>query len=722
MKHFRVAVFVTLGLALLLPMAGSGRAELFKNPGRAQKITQRVAQSLERFHYIQQPVDEETSRRHLRSYLDALDYNHLIFFTSDIAEFEARFGATISLDALRGDVEPAEQIFQRFLVRLTEKEQLVDRLIGQSYDFNTPERFYWDRDKAPWPNDFAESERLWKSRIKFELIQGRLDKEKPEETVKKITKRYRNFFKTMRELEPEEVLSVYLSALAHAYDPHSDYLSPEEAKNFEINVIDLKLSGIGAVLRSEDGYATIEKLVPGGPADLSKKLHPDDRLLSVGQGERGEWVDVIDMKLNKVVELIRGPRGSRVRLLVAPTGQPDSAKREVTIVRDEVKLTEQKASAEILERKGADRRVGVLRLPQFYKGATLDCARLITALKAHRVAGIILDLRKNGGGLLEEAIDLTGLFIARGPVVQVRTAGGRTEVLSDQDDGLVLYPGPLVVLVGHLSASASEIVAGALQDYGRAVIIGDRSTHGKGTVQTWTALDRGPFGLDGDLGRLKLTVQKFYRIAGGSTQVRGVIPEIQLPSLYDHLDIGESKLPNALPYDEVAPAQFETMNLAAPYLPQLKQQSQTRIARDPEFRYLLEDVAKLEERQKNKWVSLNESERIQERDVQEARTQSRKKERDALRAQDPGQRVWELTLEQLDQHQPPVERIRKTSPENVSESAVAKRKKNAASPGADLDLDEDSGFSWIDPQRDEAGSILLDYANALGRGKPDIGQ
>lgn len=675
-----------------------------KKPARNGKIAQLVGRILEQYHYNQQPFDNQMSQKMVKGYMDVLDYSHLIFLQSDLDEFLARYGNELDKYTVRADASPAFVIFQRFCERLDQRLKLVEKLLKEPYNFAGADRFTPDRSKVPFPKDDAEAEQLWRSRIKFEILQGKLTKEKAEDVIKKIARRYNNLRKNTLEMDENEVLQTYLNGLAHAYDPHSDYMTPDDAENFNINAIKLKLSGIGAVLRSDDGYAKIERLVPGGPAESSKKLKAGDRIIGVAQGD-GEFVDTVDMKLNKVVDLIRGKRGTKVRLSVIPAGQTDaSMRKEVVLTRDEIKLSDQFAKAQIFEHPGPNNtilRVGVINLPQFSETTVRDVAKLIERLKREQVVGIILDLRRNGGGLLDQAIDLTGLFIRQGPVVQVRNGNGQITTLRD-DDSAQLYSGPLVVLVGHLSASASEIVAGALQDYNRALIVGDSSTHGKGTVQTLLPLDRWVgFGFDGDPGNLKLTVQKFYRIAGGSTQKKGVVPDITLPSLLDYMELGERTLPSCLPYDEVNRVDYDNYNLTAPYVAELTRRSAQRIAQSKDFSYVREDIELLKKRLADKSISLNEDARKKEKADLLAQAATRKQERSHRSV--PRDKVYDLTLADVDKNTP-LDKIQTT--------------KVAATPADDdKEKDKDSELleddPTVDPQLDEAVNILVDYASLL---------
>lgn len=693
------------------PPAGAGRAERGEpklTPAQAGRIAQTTGTLLSQAHYRQQPLDDAISRQFFTNYLTALDYMRMVFTQEDVAEFADRFQDKLDDFTRRGDAGPAYEIFQRYLTRLEERIAHAQELLKQPADFTVDESFTLQRDKLPWPKDRAEAEDLWRLRVKYDLLQGRLAKDKPEEVVERLQRRYQRLLKTTAEFDEEEVLSIYLTALAHAYDPHSDYMSPTEASNFEINSVKLQLSGIGALLEWDDGYTRIKSLVPGGPAERSSQLKPKDRVVAVAQGDE-EPVDVVEMRLNKVVELIRGKKGTEVRLTVIPAAAEDGARRVVSIVRDDIKLSEQYAKARIVDLPGDDGkalRLGVIILPQFYENCARDVADLITALKQQGIEGLLLDLRRNGGGILDEAIALTGLFIHQGPVTQVRDARGRHTVLEDEDKG-VAYHGPLVVAVGHLSASASEIVAAALQDYGRALIVGDAATHGKGTVQTLVSLQQFiRSGVVENPGKLKFTVSKFYRIEGGTTQKHGVAPDITLPSVMDYLDLGESRLPNALPADRTTPARYEQFALVAPHVEALRERSAARVAASRDFAYVREDIERLRRRREDRSISLNEAARLAERDEAQARAKARREERKARAETVP--LVLELTLETLRAGKPPVPfaQARAADPRLADADAETTEE--------ETDGSEESVARPLDIHLEESLRILRDYIALAG--------
>ena len=678
---------------------------------RAQsgRITFAVGKLLENGHYRQVPLSDTISEIFLKNYLNALDYNHLMFLQSDIDEFEQKYGKTLGDAVLKGDESPGFKIFAKYLDRLSERQKWVDKILDEKMDFTKDESFLANRAKAPWPKDGEEAMQLWRARIKFELLQGRLAKDKPEETVQTISRRYKRLERMMREFDNEEILQTYLSSLTHAYDPHSDYMSPSEAENFEIQNISMQLTGIGAQLEWDDGYTKIKMLMPGGPAEACKLLKPGDRIVAVAQGS-DEPVDVIEMRLNKVVKMIRGKRGTEVRLTVVPGHGDSSARKIVTLIRDQIPLKEQLAKAKIvdhLDASGRVQRLGIITLPGFYDHCSRHVDQLIQRLKKENINGLVLDLRHNGGGILEEAVNLTGLFISKGPVVQVRNSKKESTILEDTD-ARTAYDGPLIVLVSKLSASASEIVAAALQDYGRALIVGDQSTHGKGTVQTVLSLDQFLGSAVPKPGKLKMTVQKFYRIAGSTTQRQGVTPEIVLPSLYDYLDIGEASLENSLPADNTDPLEHYQYNRVKPYLAELRKNSHERMTSDKDFVYLSEDIQEVRKQQEDKMVSLNEAKRLQEKADQKARTDARKKERAERKT--PPEAAFNLTVEAVEKNKP-LEPTSVAKQKEAEDAAIA-----ASGLAASGDPEEEvEKEPLVDAQLKESMNILADYVGLLSK-------
>lgn len=628
----------------------------------APVTAQLVTRLFEEAHYAHKPVTAETSKELLKLYLRMYDPYHLFFLASDVAEFNSGFGPALAPRLKNGDVEPGFIIFNRFIKRLQERVGWTQELLRSTFTFTSDETMLADRREAAWPDGEAEARRLWRQRIEFDLLQEKLGSAKPQDWTKNVQKTYDRLLANYRELDSSDVLQNYLSTLADCYDPHSEYMAASTEENFDIS-LGISLVGAGLTLQSEDGYTKIMDIVPGGPADKSGAFHPNDRIEAVAQGNDGHFVELMGMKLDRVVKLIRGQKGTVVRLKIIPADALDPAARvTVTLTRDKILLRDQQAKAQVVlipRKEGDDLRLGVIKLPSFYakigpsggESTARDVRILLAYLKKQNVAGLIIDLRNNGGGSLEEAVNMTGLFTGPGPVVQVRDTRGSVGVLSAR--GGADYSGPIVVLTSRFSASASEIVAAALKDYRRAVLVGDKSTYGKGTVQTVVDLDDYmPAALrQYKAGALRLTIQKFYRISGGSTQNRGVTPDIELPSINDYLDLAESSLPNALPYDRIQPAPYKPgTGLVPAELARLRAASAARVATAPEFRFVKQDIALYLERKKDKTISLNYARRLAERTVDEARRDARNKERAARKA--PPLSVTDITLQDIDAGKP----------------------------------------------------------------------
>ena len=637
-----------LGITILALTLGDTRADLTRE--QSEKIARAVGALIGQIHFRRTRLNDEMSGHFLADYLKTLDFTRMIFLQGDVDTLRNKYKEKLDNQTLQGDITAAHVIFELYLKRLKERRDYVQELAKEKFDFSKKnDRFTTDRQKASWPKTKAEAETLWRARVKFELLADRLAAKDGKFDLKasqeKIARRYDRLLRNMKASNQEEILAFYLSSMSRAYDPHSDYLSSTEAENFRINM-DLKLTGIGAVLQSDDGYTKIVRIMPGGPAARSGLLKANDKIVAVQNDGDKEPVDIIEMNLNKVVQMIRGKKDTIVKLTIIPADPGDGeTKKVISIKRDVVRIADQMAKAYVIETpapKGSKAaRLGVVNLPGFYQNCARDVAVLIERLKKEKVDGIVLDLRRNGGGLLDQAIALTGLFIKNGPVVQVKDSFGRKIIHRDKDDSLA-YTGPLVVAVSHMSASASEIVAGALQDYGRAVVVGGGQTHGKGTVQTIMEISRAVPGLDKNSGLLKFTIRKFYRVAGTTTQKIGVTPDIRLPSVLDHMDIGERKLPRALENDEVEPADIDKLNQVNPYTAKLRENSEKRLKQDPDYKYIAEDIVRVKKQQADKSVSLNESERRKETGENKARAEARKKER-ATRAKS-GEKVFALDL------------------------------------------------------------------------------
>ena len=625
----RKLFFVGLAGIVLLPAFSFANEGGSPTPGpNDRQITLAVKSYLEREHFLRKPIDDEIAARWFNTFLAALDPLKIYFLQSDVDSFAERKS---SLDDLvrRGDVSFAYEVYDRFLERVDERIPIVEELLNSKLDFNQKESIVIDRDIAVWAKTQDEVRDKWKKRIKYDLLVQKMEKVAPEEARKKLLRRYTSFAKRMHQMNADELLETYLSSLTSSLDPHTSFMSPGTLENFEITMR-LQLDGIGASLKGEDGYTTVAELVPGGAADKDGRLKKKDRIVGVGQDREGEMVDVVDMNLNDVVKLIRGKRGTVVRLKVIPVSQ--TVPKVYDIVRAKIELQDSAARGEIIEEgikaDGSPWRIGVINLPSFYmdmaaarqgqadyKSSTRDCRELLEGFREEGVDCVALDLRNNGGGSLPESISLTGLFIDTGPVVQIKDADQRVQQYDDLEPGVV-WDGPLVVLVNKFSASASEIVAGAIQDYRRGLVIGDSATHGKGTVQSLLDLGRQLFQRlpnAPSLGALKITMQQFYRPSGLSTQMEGVKSDVQLPSITDHLPVGESDLDNAIPFDRVGKADFTATNdVNESMLETLQQRSTVRVADDEEFQELATDIARYEERKNEKTLSLLESDFVRE--------------------------------------------------------------------------------------------------------------
>ena len=713
-------------IAFLAPAGGfSSRAEnapASSGPDPGQ-ICISVSRLLEQGHYSKRKLDDGLSRIFLRNYFDALDFNHLFFTQTDIDTFNAKYATALGDDVLLGNPDPAFEIYNVYKKRVEDRVAKVKALLSGTFDFTKDESIEPDRQKAPWPKDEADADHLWHLRLKGEFLQEKLTDHPIDPPVKVLARRYDQLLRNLHEQTNEDVLKDFLTTLALTYDPHSEYLSKGDLENFSINMR-LSLVGIGAVLHSEDGYAKIMELVPGGPADHDGRLKVNDRISAVAQGD-GNFVDCVGMKLDKVVDMIRGKKGTTVRLqVIAARGTDPSQRKIIPIVRDEIKLKEQAAKADLIEQEnpagGPPLRLGRITLPSFYadmdksgepgaKSTTTDVLALLNRLKQENIGGLVMDLRLNGGGSLDEAVKLTGLFIKKGPVVQAKDANGVVHVSRDRDSGIA-WDGPLIILTNRLSASASEIFAAALQDYGRAIIVGDESTFGKGTVQTMLEIGKFiPFlGSDpSDAGALKLTIQKFYRIAGGSTQLRGVLSDIKLPSIFDHPDLGERALKDPMPYDEVEPADFDKWEHPL-YIKELRARSSVRVAADREFRWISDDLARTKQKIADNTLSLNEKARRQEVTDEKARIDRRLADR--AKHPRPQGKDYLITLDNVDK--PKLELVT-----NVKPKPSVSADDNT---GGDVDDAEDDVLgakdkpAVFDPVRNETLNILRDFV-ALNR-------
>lgn len=623
-------------VALILASPGLARTDrVLKTSPTLSMETTAFIRLLEEWHYNREGVKVRDYQQVIPDFMTELDGQRLFFLESDKEDFLKRFTTQWLYNniASLGKIDPAYSIFSVYEERVQTRVSWILEELKKDFDLNATDTYAVDRSKLPWAADAAGADELWRKRLKFEIIQEILNKKTPEKAKEDVRKRYERLLKNLDDIETSDIAEMFLSTIARLYDPHSTYFSADTYEDFGIQMR-LQLVGIGALLGIEEDYCVIKEIITGGPADLSKQLRPNDKIISVSQAN-GEPIEVIGMKLRKIVDLIRGQKGTQVRLVIQPADATDpSVRREIVLTRDVVNLNSARARAAIFDvpdAKGNISPIGVITLPAFYgpdsssdgaekNSATKDVAELLQRLQKAGIKGLVLDLRHNGGGLLSEAIDLAGLFIKQGPVVQVKNYYGEVKVDSDENPAID-YTGPLAVLVSKFSASASEIVAGALQNYGRAIVVGDSSTHGKGSVQTIiemknlnTSLARSPV----KTGATKLTVQKFYLPNGHSTQLKGVVPDIVLPSIDDFLPVGEKDLPHALVWDEIPSSFFDGKPLEPKVVSPLREASQQRQSQLEEFSYLKRTIDWFKTKQDQKSVSLNLEERQKQKDADTA--------------------------------------------------------------------------------------------------------
>ncbi len=750
MKFFSLALLVpTIALAIWagcqtsksdVPTLPALPATSLKPGPNDPRIAHVAARLLEEYHYLQRPLDAELSKKFFDGYIDSLDPRRENFLQSDLAGFEIYRTNLDKLTLEHGtaDLTPAFAVYDCFSKRIQQHDAYVaDLLEHEKFKFNADEKITLDRRHADYPKDLDEAKALWRQRLRYEYLQEKLSREivvtnesfvvkLPADAAKDIPatleRHYRWNLHMTTNWDSDNVLQAYLNGLAHAYDPHTDYFSAPHAQDFSIGM-NLSLFGIGAQLTEDDGYCTIRSLVPGGPAMKSKLLNEKDRIVAVAQSNAAP-VDVVDMELEKVVQQIRGPKGTEVRLTISPAADR-SARKIVGLVRDEIKLEDSEAKAKLIELPGG-KRIGVIDLPSFYatvnlgsggnttpKSTSVDVAKLVKRLKQEKVSGIILDLRTNPGGSLEEAIKFTGLFIKDGPVVLARDPDGRVQVDSDPDPSQ-LYDGPLAVMVNRFSASAAEIAAAALQDYGRALVVGDISTHGKGTVQSLNPLKPFVWSSDknatNDPGDLKITIRKFYRVSGASTQLKGVEPDLVLPDVLNYsTQVGEVALDNPLPWDTIQPASYEKLNLVQPHLAALKTRSDARIATNQDFLYVQQDIALFRKLQADKTATINEHDALKERE----RNFLQNKSRDAERTARPtdGVKVYDITVKNSEL--PGLKEVAANAKTDADAATTPDGKALAVKSAAAKKTPPP-----FDPMLDETERILQDYISLLGKNSP----
>lgn len=639
-------VFLAAFLAIIQP----AYAEVASSPAlaplkRQAQAAQLSAQFLTRYSYKPVPLDDALSERIMDRFIESLDPDRVLFLQADIDRFMSD-RSKIDDAIERKDLKIPFAIFSVYEQRVVDRMNYARNLIKQDFDFSAQENYSVLRDKEPWPQSEAESNELWRKRVKSDWLRLKLGGKADAAIRETLDKRYENTLERVYKYKSDDVFQLFMDAYATSVDPHTDYFGAAASADFNISM-KLSLFGIGAVLQERDDYTTIRELVPGGPAQLSGNLSVGDRITGVGQGKEGAIKEVVGTRLDEVVQMIRGKKGSVVRLDILPADAgADGAHRVVSLVRDKISLEKQAASKAVLDVKAGDatRKIGVITLPVFYedfearhkgdedyKSASRDVAKLLDELKQENVDSVLIDLRNNGGGSLDEAIDLTGLFIGNGPVVQQRSSDGKVAV-RNAEFAAPAWTGPMGVLINRGSASASEIFAAAIQDYGRGVIVGEPS-FGKGTVQTVVDLDQMVRNSKPEYGELKVTIAQFFRVNGGTTQLRGVTPDISLPGLSDPTSFGETSYDNALPWAQIKPANYTPAGTVTTLLPTLQSRHDARIGSDPDFQRLLKDIADLKAQREKGIISLNEAERRKEAAAQESRFKSQAQETDG---EDPG--------------------------------------------------------------------------------------
>ena len=635
----RTLIILTLlaasGIALAKPVAETAAPLLLKPTADQTEAAIWAMRFLSRFHYKPMPLDDAMSEKIFKSYVESLDAEHLFFTQADMDRFaEARDKLDDAI--FERDLSAPFAMFNLYEQRVAERLEHARELLAKPFDFTKDESYELDRSKAAWAANSTELDELWRKRVKNDWLRLKLAGKADKDIRETLDKRYANYLDRIRELNSEDVFQTFMNAYATAIEPHTNYLSPRASENFDI-AMRLSLEGIGAQLQRMDEYTAVKEVIPGGPAALSGKLSAGDRIVGVGQGESGPIADVIGWRLDDVVDKIRGPKGTVVRLEILPEAAGPDGKHEVlTLVRNKVNVEEQAAKKSIIDvdNDGVTHRIGVITLPTFYqdfdarrrgdedfKSATRDVERLLGELREAKVDGVVVDLRNNGGGSLDEATNLTGLFIDQGPVVQIRDASGRVEEKADLRAGAA-WTGPLAVLVNRASASASEIFAAAIQDYGRGVIIGE-PTFGKGTVQNLLNMDNMARNETPVYGDLKMTVQQFFRINGGSTQLRGVTPELSFPLTVASDEFGESSYENALPWTAIAKADYRQVADLKPILPMLLARHEARTSKNLEWKNFEAEITDAKTLRAQKSISLNEATRASKRDAEEAKRKQR---------------------------------------------------------------------------------------------------
>jgi len=637
---FILAVFL-LGFQQFLIANDSTKVQLKSVQAEPQHpmVYQLAGQILNSYHYRKLAIDDRLSENLLNEYLKNLDPSKVYFLKQDIESFNS-FKHDLDDDIMQGKVDRLFTIYNVYQDRVAERINFTKELLNTAFNLYTNDSFLTDREFAAWPENYHEYDELWKKKILLEIIQIKSGGKDLKVCLDDLIKRYNNLFKQMSKSKNEDVFSYFTNTLAEIADPHTNYFSPRMAEDFNTSM-SLSLEGIGATLQTENEYTKIRDVVKGGPADRSKLVHANDKIVAVGQGKEGEMVNILDWRIDDVVSLIRGKKGTVVRLEIIPGDAANNKTKIIEITRDKIVLEDQSAKGWIkqITQNGKTSKVGIIALPTFYldfagmqkgdpnyKSTTKDVKRILKQLTQDSGAtSIIIDLRNNGGGSLQEAVELTGLFIKSGPVVQVRDAMGEINAEADRDDK-IYWNGPLTVLVNRFSASASEIFAAAIQDYHRGLILGEK-TYGKGTVQNMLDLNQFLM-VDGTkLGQMKITIAKFYRISGGSTQHKGVIPDIEFPSVFASKEYGEEASEFALPYDEIKAANYSLFQEKAFPIASIKAAHDKRMKATDEYRYLLEDIANFNQAKNKKYTTLNEQLFKSQSDSEEQKKKAREEER-----------------------------------------------------------------------------------------------
>jgi carboxyl-terminal processing protease len=636
MKNKLLWILLALTLSAFNTAQAIPQLEPLKQQAQAALLSAKV---LGHYSYRNVALDDHLSTQIFDNYLKELDGEKIFFLQSDIDHFA---DARTKLDdaILDENLSIPFAIYNLYQQRTTERFNYARSLLKKGFDFRKKESYQYTRKDAPWAKSMAEMNDLWRKRVKNDWLRLKLAGKDKKSIVATLDKRYENTLESLSKVNSEDIFQSFMNAYTMAIDPHTNYFGVRASEEFDISM-KLSLVGIGAELNNKDEYTTIKELLAGGPAALSGKLKAGDRIVGVGQGENGPITDIMGWRIDDAVALIRGTENSVVRLDVLPAeASADGKHKLISLVRKKITLEKQAAKKSIIEVKdgGVVHHIGVISLPEFYqdftarqngdknyKSATRDVSLLLNELKKDKVDGILVDLRNNGGGSLDEAIQLTGLFVGKGPVVQQRDSDGNITVDSDTDTAPV-WTGPLGVLINRGSASASEIFAAAIQDYGRGVIIGETS-FGKGTVQTVADLDQIAKNNKPEFGEVKMTIAQFFRINGGTTQLRGVTPDIKFPSMSDTKDFGESSFDNALPWSQIKPADYRPEGNLAAIVPMLIASHDKRVNHDKDFKYLQEDIADFDKMRQKNLISLNEAERLKQREAQELRDRSRDQNR-----------------------------------------------------------------------------------------------